>query len=320
MMESVGLPCQPWKVVKGMTALREYLKTHENTHCKIDRWRGVTESFFSPNYEIIVPKLDEITHTLGAFQEVLEFIVEDDLPDMIETGIDSYCIDGEYPSKTLMGIEVKDIGFLGQIVDWAKIPEPITRWNDKMAPFFAKYGYRGFLSNEIRIGKELEPYCIDPTCRAPCPPSELWQELYGNLADILWYGAEGIIVDPEPIAKWGCEIILKSAWAEKNHQPVFYPPKYANQIKLFNSIEVDKRRYVIPQDDEMTEIGAVVGWGATMEEAIEHAKEAGDEVEGYGIKFNIGNVDKAKEQIAEMEEMGISPFDVVKSLESETQK
>lgn len=313
LMQEEGLPVQPWKVVKGMKALRAHLAAHPNQHVKIDRWRGVTESFFSPSLDIVAPKLDEIAHTLGGFQEVLEFIVEDDLPDRVEVGLDGYCIDGRYPSHTLAGIEVKDLGFIGQMVEYAAIPEPLRRWTDRMSRYFAEYGYRGFLSNEIRIGKDQEPYMIDATCRAPCPPSELWQELYTNLAEILWEGAAGNLVDPVPAGKWGVEIILKSQWAEKNWQPVRYPEEYADRIKLFNCVVVDGVRYVVPQDDDMTEIGAVVGWGDTLEAAMDMAREAGESIEGYGIKFNMGPIEAANEQMEELAKLGVSPFEMDKA-------
>ena len=311
-MEEHGLPVQPWKIVKGITQLIAHLKAHENQHVKIDRWRGVTESFFSPSFEIVAPKIDEIAHTLGCFREVLEFIVEDDLPDCVETGIDAYCIDGAYPSRTLAGIEVKDCGYLGQMVNWEDLPEEMRNWNEEMAEEFARYGYRGFLSNEIRIGKDKIPYMIDATCRMPCPPSELWQELYLNLAEIIFEGADGNLVDPEPAAKWGCEVILKSSFAEKNTQPVVYPEQFANQIKLFNSCAVDGKRHVLPLDDEMEEIGAVVGWGDTIEAAMEHAKKAGESIEGYKIKFSMGPADNALTQIEELEGLGVSPFQIAK--------
>ena len=313
LMESEELPVQPWKMLKGMKALRAHLAAHADQHVKINRWRGVTESFFSPSLEVVASKLDEIAHTLGAFQEVLEFIVEDDLPDRVEAGIDCYCIDGQYPTQTLAGIEVKDLGYVGQMVAWKAIPEPLRRWNETMAPYFATYGYRGFLSNEIRIGEDKVPYMIDATCRAPCPPSELWQELYTNLAEILWKGADGELVDPVPAGKWGVEIMLKSEWAKNNWQPVLYPEKYAKQIKLFNGVLLDGVRYVVTQSEDMAEIGAVVGWGDTLAAAMEHAKEAGEAIEGYGIKFNMGPIDTATEQIDELKKLGVSPFTLDKA-------
>jgi len=312
-MEARGLPVQPWKVLTGMKQLRSHLKANEQQHVKIDRWRGVTESFFSENYDTVAPKLDELQHTLGCFAEVIEFIVEDNLPDRVEVGIDTFTIDGQLPSQTLVGLEIKDLGYSGQMVPWAKIPEPLRRWNERMADVFEGYGYRGFLSNEIRIGKDKVPYMIDATCRAPCPPSELEQELWTNLAEILWEGADGNLVEPVAAAKWGCEVILKSPFAEKNHQPVTFDPKYANQIKLFNSCEVDGRRYVVPQGDHMEEIGAVVGWGDTLEAAMEHAKKAGESVVAYGMKFEMGAIESVQKQIEELEEISVSPFSLADS-------
>ena len=312
-MEEKGLPVQPWKIVKGVTALREHLKTHPDQHIKIDLYRGVTETFFSPAYEIVEPKIDAIAHTLGPGKEMLEFIVEDDLPDRVEVGLDTYCIDGEFPENTLFGLEIKDLGYVGQMVKWGKIPEPLRRWNETMAPLLREYGCRGSLSNEIRIGKDKVPYMVDATMRAPSPPSELWQELFTNLSEIIWEGANGVLVEPKPAGKWGVEVILKSHWAEENWQTVSYPDKYANQIKLYNCVVIDGQRSVISFHEEMMEIGAVVGWGDTLEEAMEHAREAGESIEGYGIKFSMGAIEQAQKQIEELAALGVSPFSIADS-------
>lgn len=313
LMEAKGLPVQPWKLLKGMTALRAHLKANKDQHVKIDRWRGVTETFFSPDYETVEPKLNAIAHTLGAFAEVLEFIVEDDLPDRVEVGLDTYCIDGQWPENTLFGIEVKDCGYVGQMVKWGDIPEPLRRWNESFAPYFAEYGCRGSISNEIRIGPNKEPFMVDATIRAPSPPSELWQELFTNLPEIILRGAEGNLVEPIPAGRWGVEVILKSEFARDNWQPVRFPEKYARQIKLFNQVMVDGIRYVVPQNEDMEEIGAVIGWGDSIEEAMAHAKEAGDSIQAHKVKFNMGAADNAKEQIAELAALGVSPFQLAKS-------
>ena len=298
-MEELGLPVQPWKIVKGVGQLESHLKAHKNQLVKIDKWRGVTETFFAPSWEIVEPKVHAIAETLGPFKEELDFIVEDELPDCVEVGIDTYCIDGVYPVNTLVGIEVKD---------WKAIPEPIRRWNEAFSPLFSKYGMRGTVSNEVRIGKDKVPYMIDATIRMPSPPSELMQELWTNFSEIIWEGAGGVLVEPIPAAKWGVEVIVKSHWAEHNLQLVDYPDEFAQQIKLYNCVVVDGKRYVVCQDDEMTEIGAVIGWGDTPEEAFEHCREAGESLKGYGVNFEMGAADKAHEQIEELAELGVSPF------------
>lgn len=309
-MTKRGLPVQPWKVLKGVSALRDHLKATPAQHVKIDRWRGVTESFFAPRYEIVESKIDGLAHTLGAFKEHLEFIVEDDLPDRVEIGLDTFCIDGECPDETLVGIEVKDLGYVGQVRPWSKIPEPLRRWNEKMADLFAKSGYRGNVSNEIRIGKDKEPFMIDATLRMPSPPSELMQELVENLSELMWEGADGVVIEPKMAGAWGVEVIIRSGWAEKNHLPVFVPKKLERFVKLYNSVLVDGRRYVVPQDEEMTEIGAVVGYGDTLDDAVAMVQEVGESIEAYGAKFSLGPVDQVKAQIEEIEAIGVSPFQI----------
>jgi hypothetical protein len=310
LMEKVGLPVAPWRIIKGMTALRAHLKTHKDQHIKINVYRGLTETFFAPNPDAVSAKLDDLQNEFGAFKETCPFIVEDDLPDCVEVGTDVYCIDGAYPSKTLVGIEVKDCGYCAEFVEWEAIPEPIRRWNELMAPDLARYGYRGFLSTEIRIGEDKVPYQIDACCRAGSPPSELYQEFYLNLSEIIWEGAAGNLVDPEPAAKFGAQIVLTSSWANGHLQPISFPEKYARNIKLFDYVVVDGKRFVLPLDEDTTAIGAVIGWGDTMDAALDMVREAGEAIEGYGIKFAVGPAEQAVEEMRKLDELGVSPFKI----------
>jgi hypothetical protein len=177
-----------------------------------------------------------------------------------------------------------------------------------MGTTLGKYNYRGWVSTEIRIGKDLEPYMIDATCRSPSPPSELLQEFYSNFSEIIWGGAQGAVVDPVPAAEYGVQVLLKSAWAEKNWQPVEYPEEFAPQIKLFNAVDIDGKHFVVPQDEELQEIGAVIGWGKTPEAAVAHMQEAADSIQGFGIQIPMGSIDKAKEQMEELADYGIDVF------------
>ena len=307
-MESLGLPVQTWKRLVGMQALRAHLAENENQHVKVNRWRGLTESFFVQNLELAGEKLADLEHSLGAFRESFPFIVEDDLPDRVEIGLDTYCIDGAYPTRTMCGIEAKDIGYVCQVMDWPKIPEPIRRWNEKLAPAFRRVGYRGFLSNEVRIGEDHEPYMIDATTRMPSPPGELEQELITNLAEVMWAGAAGELIEPQMAGEWGVEVILKSNFARENHQRVEVPKAVQPFVKLYNYCQVDGVQYSLSQHEDMPEIGAVVGYGKTLDEAVAMVKKIGESVEGFGVKFSLGPVDAVKEQISQMVKIGISPF------------
>ena len=312
LMEQEGLPVQPWKTIHGMKALRSHLQATPDQHVKIDRYRGNFETFFSQDYALVLPKLDEIAHNLGPLQEIAEFLVEDDLPDRVEVGLDTFCIDGDYPAHTLTGIEVKDLGYVGQFLKWSDIPEPLTRFTTVMAKHFQKAGYRGFLSNEIRIGQDHDPYMIDLCARAGSPPNELYQEFYLNLSEIIWEGAGGVVVDPKPIAKFGVQVIGKSGWAEANPQPIEIDPKWRRNVKLYNPVCIDGNFCVLPQEDNMAECLSVVGWGDTIEAALKMVEDAGEGVRAYGLKIPMGSADEAVQQMQQMAEIGLPVFDIAK--------
>lgn len=307
-MAELSLPLQPWKKLVGMTALRAHLKENENQFVKLNVWRGNFETFKSESYDLSVVKLDEIETKLGAFKELAEFVCENELQDCVEIGIDTYTADGQLPSKTLVGIEAKDCGFAAEFMEWSKIPEPIRRWHEDMAPVFAQYGARGFISNEIRIDEDHKPYCIDPTMRAPSPPNELFSEFYTNYSEILWNAAEGIMVDPVPISKFGVQVIMKSGWASEHFQPINYAPEFEQQIKIYNPTVIDGHRYSVPMDEGMEECGSVIGWGETLEKAIEHMNKALDSVSGFGIKKPTSSIDEITEAMENMADFGLPVF------------
>jgi hypothetical protein len=226
----------------------------------------------------------------------------------VEIGLDTFTVDGEWPKETLVGIEAKDVGYCGQVRPWAKIPEPLRRWNERMSDVFAKAGSRTTVSNEVRIGKDKLPFMIDATIRMPSPPGELIQELTTNLSEILWHGAGGVMVHPEFAGTWGVEVLLRSSWANAHHLQVKIPDKFRRFVKLYNHVREEGEDYVMCQSEDMQEFGAVVGFGDSLDAAVEMAKEVGEAVDAYGLKFSLGPVDQVREQIAKIEEIGVSPF------------
>jgi predicted RNase H-like HicB family nuclease len=308
LLSELDLPVGPYQVVKGTAALRRYLKANEDQFVKINKWRGTFETFHAPNYRMVEPKLDEVEYNLGAFKSIVEFIVEGALNDKVEYGTDCWTIDGKYPTKLFSGIEVKDKGFIGCFTDYVKIPEPLTRFNEAIRPVLKKYGYRGFFSSEVRIGEDHEPYMIDFCARAPSPPNEVYQEIYSNLADVIWKGANGIVVDPVAEKKFGAEILIHSSWADKNWQPIDFPDKLRNRVKLRNATKIDGRYYVIPQSVGLPEIGAVIGLGNTLEEAVKEAKSVAKQVSGYYIEIPDNALDEAEEEIKKLAELDLAIF------------
>lgn len=303
-MKSVGLYVTPWTKIKGLDDLREYLKNNDDIWIKQNVTRGDFETAMAKKYEEFEPVLDEWEHKLGKVKSQKVFIVEQNL-EAVETGIDCYTIDGEYPTQTLAGIEVKDLGYVGKVIPYTKLSEKVTDFNKKVAPLFQAYGYRGFFSTEIRVSETKPPYMVDFCARAGSPPNELYQLMYKNLAEIIWYGAQGFLIDPIVKHAYGVEALIHSSWADQNWQKITFPPEYRNNIKLRNCCCIDGCYYAVPQSVGLPEIGAVVAEGDTMDEAVENVKKIAESITGHYIEIKIESIDKALSQFEELEKMGV---------------
>lgn len=296
----LGIDIGPYKVIKGISALRKYLKANDDQWVKISGTRGDMETFAAKSYEKVEVRLNELEHNLGAFAKVLEFTVEQSIPDAVETGYDGICVDGKFAKSAMTGVEVKDEAYLMKTVRWSELPEQVRTVNEKLAPALKRYGYRGFLSTEVRCTKDGKAYLIDPCCRAGSPPNELYQVLMENIAEVIWYAAEGVIIEPDYKAKWGAEVLLISEWADANWCHVAFPEEVREFVKLRNFCRIEDEYYVIPQWTGCAEIGAVVAYGATPDEAIANCKKVAEQVEGHLLDKPIDALDIAREQLEQV--------------------
>jgi hypothetical protein len=200
-------------------------------------------------------------------------------------------------------------GYVGVFKPYKEFPKSLTHFNDVMAPVLKEYGYRGPFSTEVRIGKDGIGYMIDFCARQPSPCNELYQEFYLNFADIVWGGANGIMVEPMAVSKFGAEAIMYSTWAQENWQPIDFPPEVRRFVKLRNAMrDKNGRYYIIPQRDSGSAIGAIIGWGATLDEAIQKVKDVAEQVEGHFVEIDTESFDKAEGELKKCEEYGIKMF------------
>ncbi len=160
--KKLGIDIGPYKVIMGLDALRKHLKANDDQWVKVSSTRGDMETFGAKTYQHVEPRLDELEHNLGAKKKIMEFTVEQGIPDAIETGYDGYCIDGKYPKGAMTGVEVKDEAYLMKTVRWQDLPEMVRSVNQKLAPALKRYGYRGFISTEVRCCEDGKAYLIDP--------------------------------------------------------------------------------------------------------------------------------------------------------------
>src|SRR5260370_26513960 len=197
-LQEVGLPTIHSEEFTGLTALGKHLKTDDNQNkwVKVCRYRANMETFHHQNYVTTARTLDSLAVIFGGAKETVKFVVQYDIKSDMEVGYDGWCIDGQYPSHSFQGYEKKNELYLGSVLSARDLPEGIQVVNAAMAPVLANYGYRNWWATEIRMADGI-PYFIDPTPRMPGQTGEHQLESIANFADIVWSGANGIVLQPK---------------------------------------------------------------------------------------------------------------------------
>ena len=303
-LQSIGIPIGEYEVIIGINSLRQYLRENDNQFVKVNM-RGDSESFHALNYKLIETRLDALEHTLGASKYIMEFVVEDAIDGAVEIGSDMYCIDGQYPTVSLCGIEIKDRGYIGMIRDYKDMPVEITSFNEMISDTLKRYQYKNFISTELRVTEDRVPYIIDCTQRAGSPPSEIYINMFKNLADIIWEGAHGRCIDPICDDKYALELTVQSSWADENWVMVQFPDELRDAFKFRDLCKIEGNYYVIPQTSGHGEIGSIVATGNSFDEVYEKIKEYSDMIKGYGLSVCLEVIDEAQEEIDKVRDFGI---------------
>lgn len=302
----LGIPQAPYEVIQGMTLLRKHLKSRdEKLWVKISLTRNDTETFSVEGYEGSKNRLDKFAAELGPAAEEMEFIVEDDLPDTLDIAIDTYCIDGKFPNQAQLGTEKKDEGYVCAVKDWAKMPPRLTEIYETLPPTLEKYGYRNVLSLESRMGKDTT-YLCDPCCRGGSPPFELQLNLIENLAEIIWEGADGKLIQPKFSGLYGAQFIIESKWSINNPLLVEFPQKYREQIKFRYATMFGKELWIMPQRSDTPGFASIVTTGDSMDACFAEAKEISAQIKGIGVECLVGSMDGLKSNIEEFAKMGVT--------------
>ena len=304
-MKKLGLPVIPYEVVHGVDALEKHIAKHPGKWIKLPLYRAIAETFYAVDADIVRTKLLQMRLDLGPKAGTQEFIVEDDFPHAVESGMDSLTVDGRYPKRVVLGVETKGEAYLGQVCAYERLPQAILDFNAAIAPTFKRCQYRGFLSTEHRIRKNGEGPMIDLCPRMGNPPGILMQVLITNWAEIIAAGARGELVEPVYAAKWGAQLQIHSPFAGDHATIIKFPEKYRDYIKLQWSVKVGQEHWIeISAKDNVT-VGGAVGVGDTAQEAIDMAKEVAKRVQIFKGESDGDALDKALGEIEQAKEWGV---------------
>lgn len=301
-MKKLGMDVANTVSVIGMEALRAHLKKNENKYVKISKYRKTFETFHHINYRLSEPLLDQIENTLGPLKYIVEFVVVDSIDAVVEEGIDAYAIDGKIPKSMFTGCEIKDVAYAGKLITEKDLSVGNKKVNEKFEVLLKKYDHNGFFSTEVRTTKDGKHYFIDPCMRLGLPPNALYQEIYQNLGDIIWQGANGVLVEPETENPYGMEVLISTGWHSGNHQTVYFPESVRQWIKLINPIKIDGTYHVLRLGDSST-IGSLVAVGKSHEECRKKIEKMAKLIEGYDLNIKTEGLDEAIEAFQTMEKL-----------------
>jgi hypothetical protein len=302
-LKKTGLNVPKYEEIKGLTNLQLFLKDKEDKWIKISLFRGDWETMHFASWRQDEGTLDGYAVRFGPLKEQITFYVFDPIETEIEDGCDTWCIDGQWPKTIVHGMEAKDKAFVGVIQPFEDLPDAVKEVNKAFGPILSDFGYRSFFSSEVRITEDGDSFFIDPTCRAGSPPSQVQCEMFSNYSDIIWRGAQGELVEPEPEAKFGVQVALKTTNDRSEWLAIDLPEELRRWVKCGFCCEVKGRLCFPPVTEYNTnELGYLCSIGDTMEEAIESLRQK-QEILPDGVKCEfmamldlIKELESAKEQ------------------------
>lgn len=302
-LKRVGLEIPPHVILIGLDALGEYLQDAEDCYIKISLYRGSFETIHWRSWLLDKSLFALWRVKFGPAGDHLRFLVFENIETPLEIGVDTYCVDGHWPTLMLHGIEAKDEAYFSAVTRSGAMPEQIREVIDAFSPVLAKSRYRSQFSAEVRV-KDGIGYFTDPTCRGGLPSTASQLEIWSNFADIVWHGANGVLLEPEPAAMFTAEAILtmkgdKQLWGE-----TILPKSLQQWVKPAYCCQIDGKLCFPPDDSHGNAVGWLVALGNTPRETIARINEYADQLPD-GVTANTKCLANVLKEIHEEEDAGI---------------
>lgn len=296
-----GIQVADYMPIRGIENLRELLlNTEDEGYVKVSYWRGLAETFHHTSPFSTRAWLDDISLRAGPYGDYVDFIVERPIggEPCVEIGFDTYVADGLYPDLIAYGYEAKDAAFA---LNTRSLPARLKQVAQKIQPILKDYKYRGPISTEVRVVPKGD-YFVDLTARFPEPPSSLQRFMIANWAEIMYETAQGRIVEPEYLATFGIEIVMKSAWGAEH--PLALQIGRPDRVAIHGHAVIGGQDYA-SSPAELEEFGAACGYGNTLEAAIKDALDAADSVKGFQVSYDASALDELIETIQSGSKLGL---------------
>ena len=303
MLRDLKLPVFPSVRIIGLEALCEHLKTVKDKWIKVNRYRQNMETWHHLDWAHSQPKVEVLAVEFGGDAESVVFVVQDPIETKIEIGYDGWNVDGRFPAKSFQGFEKKDQLYLGAWLEAGQLPKEIQTVNRALAPLLKANEYRNFIATEIRV-KDKTPYFIDPTMRMAGQTQEHLLESCTNLPEVIWRGANGELVEPDFAYKVAAEATMHYTAGDPCERKVLRIPLEARRwFKLYHYyLRGDMFHFPPGRNDE---IGVVLGFGDTKEEAVAALKRNFALIKGEPVEIRDEDFDDLFKEISRAEANGM---------------
>lgn len=301
-IEELGLSSIPYKVIRGMTALRAYLKENDNKVVKINIFRSDFESLKCKDYLSVKQILDDRQALMGdMFAESIDFLVEDMIDCTIEAGFDGFFSGGQFKHLTV-GVEVDKNFYFGRV--GGEIPDVLNETLQAFTPTLNEMGYAGAFSTEERIVSKNEHYFIDPCCRVPLPLGVLYSRFINNWPEVVYKIGLNQPYEISCDHKYLGAFAFTTDNAEKNYTLVQIKEGHRDDFRfLMAGCDKDGNYYATKGFKSV--IVAVAG-GSTPEEVISQLKANVEEIEAFELDTDsINSIDGIYEKIDLCHDVGI---------------
>lgn len=298
--EESGMPVPEGVVLHGLNDLEAYLKDHGHCFVKTtSKIRGTMETHEWFDNEQDYYWLQDLKRKLGGLAEVPLFLVEEPIETKFETGIDTYCVDGQFPKTPMQGIEVKGKLILCSAQTKSPTPAPLDKALSTISPVLNNFGYRNFLSAEFR-GDILTDLCA----RCPNPGIGVEMEMISNLSPIIEAGARGELIQPQFEYEFGIQAAIFHDHDEELWKQFRLPNDLRRWVKLMEFCEIDGLYQIIPRRPYGQKIGWLLGVGNSIESASAHIYENAEALRDYPWDIELDALADAVHQAQEAEKAG----------------
>ena len=302
----IGLAVAPHKVIVGLTNLSLFLKEKEDIWIKVSKWRGSWETFHWRSWKDDGNKIHHWYAKFGGLSESARFICFDKIDTKLEIGADTYCVDGEWPNTMLHGIESKDKSYFSAVTKREQMPDELLPIMEELSPLLKEFGYRSQWSMEVRVAED-DNYFIDATCRGGLPSSRTFLAAE-NVADIIYQGARGILVEPDFKFKFSAECMVEYTGSIEEDECLSadFPKEVRENLMLQQCYGDGSGRLFYPPSAAKghRSLGWLLATGNTPEETLKKMNKLADELPN-GVNAEVEDLAAVIQEIEQMKKEGI---------------